>query len=225
MKKSSRKESDLAIFILAGGLSTRMGRDKALIQFGGETVVERLARMAKQISPQVFLVVDRAEKLSGLKLGGVEAIEDIVPRRGPLGGIHSALSHKLDVGAASTPRRSESDNRGGTPLSRAEWNLFLTCDMPLMTAGLLKKLAATRDEQWDAAHFALKGETFPQPFPLLLHRCVAQRVARRIKKGNLSVLSLLDSLSVKTISVQRVSEMARFANVNTPAELRRLRKG
>jgi molybdopterin-guanine dinucleotide biosynthesis protein A len=97
--------------------------------------------------------------------------------------------------------------------------------MPLMTAGLLKKLAAARGGRWDAMHFSLKFETFPQPFPLLLHRRVAQRVARRIKTGKLSVLSLLDSLSVKTVSVQRVSEMARFANVNTPAELRRLTKG
>jgi molybdopterin-guanine dinucleotide biosynthesis protein A len=61
---------DVEIVILAGGLSRRMGRDKARLRLGGRTLVQRIAHAAKACGGRVRVVR-----------------KDIVPRCGPLGGV------------------------------------------------------------------------------------------------------------------------------------------
>ncbi len=175
-----------------------MGRDKALLRLHGETIVERLARVAVGISPRAFVVVDGAQKTRGLNLRGAQVLQDAVPRGGPLGGIHTALQR-----------------------ADGEWNLFLTCDMPLVTGALLKLLLLAADAKHDAAHFTFADEPKTQPFPLLLHRNAARTVAWRIVTNRLSVVGVLDSLRVRQVRIANETDAACFLNVNTPSDWRR----
>lgn len=70
------RQPSLEIFILAGGLSTRMGHDKARLKLRGKTMLAHIRTKALQALPESHVRVLR---------------KDVVPRCGPLGGILTAL--------------------------------------------------------------------------------------------------------------------------------------
>ena len=103
-------------FILAGGSSTRMGRDKALLEIGGVPLLVRTARLLEPLVASVT-VVGTPARYAGL---GLRAVPDDYPAgTGPLGGIATALR-----------------------ISTAEWNLVVGCDLPYLSAEWLDWLIA-----------------------------------------------------------------------------------
>jgi len=96
---------DVTVFVLAGGQSKRMGRDKALLPLGGQTLLERALALAHRIGPRVAVLGPR-EKYA---VTGERIIEDEFSDCGPLAGIHAAL------GASGT-----------------DLNLILSVDMPFV---------------------------------------------------------------------------------------------
>jgi molybdenum cofactor guanylyltransferase len=96
----------VAAFILAGGASSRMGRDKALLEIAGVPMIVRMARLVQSVAGSPVAVGFR-QSYGRL---GVRAIPDDWPGAGPLGAIATAL------------RASES-----------EWNLVVACDLPYLT--------------------------------------------------------------------------------------------
>jgi molybdenum cofactor guanylyltransferase len=75
--------------ILAGGSSSRMGRDKALIPIEGVPMIQRIAETMRTVFETVYIVSDHFEQYSFLHLPGVR---DTHSGCGPLGGVHTALS-------------------------------------------------------------------------------------------------------------------------------------
>jgi len=106
-------ESRRAGFVLAGGLSTRMGQDKALLPWKGSTLIESVAREVFDAAGNVTLI-GSPEVYRNL---GFPVIPDKIAGCGPLGGLHAALS-------ATT----------------AAWNLVVACDMPQINCRILKDL-------------------------------------------------------------------------------------
>src|SRR5215475_712673 len=78
--------SSLAAFILAGGMSTRMGTDKAFVTLNGRTLLARALEVARTATPDVYIVGDPS-KFSPF----APVVEDLFRNSGPLGGIHAAL--------------------------------------------------------------------------------------------------------------------------------------
>lgn len=110
----SRSASGLeAGYVLAGGASRRMGRDKALLADGGEPLVVRVVNVVREAAGQCAVVapVGRYEGL------GVAVVSDLWPGEGPLGGILTALECGV-----------------------AEWNLVVAVDMPFLETGYLRML-------------------------------------------------------------------------------------
>jgi molybdopterin-guanine dinucleotide biosynthesis protein A len=101
-------------YVLTGGRSSRMGKDKALLPFEGMPLASHMARIVLRACGNATLVGSRS-KYSGL---GWPVIEDVAPGHGPLSGIHAALLHAL---------------------SGANESLLLMagCDMPFVTADFL----------------------------------------------------------------------------------------
>ena len=77
---------DVTAFVLAGGKSTRMGSDKAFLEFEDRTLLARALELAQSITPRVSIVGSR-EKFGKF----APVVEDIFPDCGPLAGIHAAL--------------------------------------------------------------------------------------------------------------------------------------
>ena len=100
-------------FVLAGGASKRMGQDKALLPYHGTTLVEHVAKTVSEAAGTVALIGDPA-RLGHL---GLAVFPDELPGCGPASGIYTAL------------RVTETD-----------WNLVLACDMPAVSADILRQL-------------------------------------------------------------------------------------
>jgi molybdenum cofactor guanylyltransferase len=97
-------------FLLAGGRSSRMGRDKALLPFDGRTFAEHIAEKIRRVAGSVSLIGPQ-EKYP------LPGFADLLPGNGPLGGVFTALDR-----------------------TRADWNLIVACDMPYVTVDLFEAL-------------------------------------------------------------------------------------
>ncbi len=79
---------DITGIILAGGKSSRMGSDKALMQFQGERLIERTMRTFRSVFPKIMIItntpLDYLDQDAGIAT-------DIYPGKGPLGGIYTGL--------------------------------------------------------------------------------------------------------------------------------------
>ena len=100
-------------FVLAGGRSSRMGQNKALLPWKGSTLIQSVAREVFEAAGNATLI--GSPELYG-KLG-FPVIPDRIEGCGPMGGLHAALSAKA-----------------------AEWTLLVACDMPAVTHELLTAL-------------------------------------------------------------------------------------
>jgi molybdopterin-guanine dinucleotide biosynthesis protein A len=103
----SEMYKDITGIILCGGKSSRMGTNKAFLKLGDKYIIEIIADLMKQIFSKVFLVTNERGLYDFLKLN---MFEDIYKNKGPLGGIHSALSN-----------------------SSKDKNFIISCDIPLIT--------------------------------------------------------------------------------------------
>ncbi|UOR12517.1 molybdenum cofactor guanylyltransferase [Halobacillus amylolyticus] len=90
--------------ILAGGGSTRMGTDKAVLPIGGQTVLERIMNVMEQVCDHV--VVNRNQPLTKI-VPRVEYIRDEYSDAGPLAGLHAVLKNTKEpavlLSACDTP--------------------------------------------------------------------------------------------------------------------------
>jgi molybdopterin-guanine dinucleotide biosynthesis protein A len=170
---------NLEICILAGGLSTRMGRDKSRLRVGNRTMLSIVRDLARELGVPVRVVR-----------------RDIVPRCGPLGGILTALR-----------------------TTRAESVLFLACDMPLVSATLLRRV--TRGSaKGTRAVFILHGRRVG--FPFLLPREALPVVEAQISEKNFSIHALACVLRGGRLRTRARSP--ELLNVNTEAEMERVRQ-
>ena len=109
-----QRVSDLTAFILAGGHSRRMGRDKAFLELGGRTLLDRVIELANAVAPTVRIVAPQEKFLTIAR-----TIEDVFPDCGPLGGIHAALT-----------------------CTSTELNLVLAVDLPFVEVDFLRYMIA-----------------------------------------------------------------------------------
>jgi len=98
--------------ILAGGNSSRMGRDKALLPWNGKPLISHAAETLRALFQDVCICGGTGDRYGFL---GLPVLPDIVPQRGPLGGIHTALSYALPASV-----------------------FVLSCDMPLVSRSLIE---------------------------------------------------------------------------------------
>lgn len=173
-------------FVLAGGASRRMGRDKALLPYRGTTLLEHVARLVAQAAGSVALIGDpRYGALS------YPVYPDRLPGCGPLGGIYTALS-----------------------ISPAAWNLVVACDMPNLSAGLLRRLLETAAGQAANCLMAAGPAGRPEPLCAVYHRRCLPVLASALRDKRFKMKELVAELGAGTLSV----DPAALANVNTPGE-------
>ncbi len=78
----------MTALVLCGGKSTRMGRPKAFLPYRGTTMITHITELTKRLFSEVLLVTNEPEAFDGLE---IDTVKDILPHRGPLGGILSGL--------------------------------------------------------------------------------------------------------------------------------------
>jgi len=186
---------DVSAFILAGGKSTRMGTDKAFVSLDGRTLLARMLDLARQVTPNVRIVGDRA-KFSPF----APVIEDIFPGRGPLGGIHAALK-----------------------TSQSGLNIILAVDVPFVSLALLQYLITRSRNSPSAAITVPRSAEGWQPLCAIYRRQFADAAEKALSEGHYKIDALFEEVMVQAIGQEEL-ETAGFAprifrNLNTPEEL------
>ncbi len=202
LAKSEERKANSALltaFVLAGGRSSRMGADKALLSIDSQTLLQRALQTAAAVTENVYIVGARERYAS---FG--EVIEDIHPGCGPLGGIHAALTAT------------------GTDL-----NLILSVDMPLMTREFLSWLVqqAGQTKELIVVPNAAGGL---QPLCATYHRTVAEIAGRALLEGDYKVGHLFARAPTHIIAEEEIIAAGFspeiFQNINTPEEYARCRR-
>jgi molybdopterin-guanine dinucleotide biosynthesis protein A len=187
--------SELEGFVLAGGASSRMGRDKARLRLGGRTLAERAASAVAAVAGRVSLVSPK----EGAKDFGLPVVRDLYAGRGPVGGLHAALAH-----------------------CRAPWALVVSCDLPFVTARLLALLASRRRAESDAVAPVQPDGRWQPLCALYAARPCAAAAEKMIVSGELSSRALLGRVRTRLVGPAEYASLAGaedfFLNVNTPEE-------
>ena len=187
----------VAGYVLAGGNSTRMGTDKALLQIEGTALVQQIAALVATATGSVSIVGDPV-KYSGL---GYPVIADRRPGNGPLAGMEAAL---LD--------------------STSEWNLFVACDLGSLSADFLEGLrdrALSLPAEADCLVPYGPGQRL-QPLTAIYRRRCLGAFSRALDAGIRKVTDVVSSL--KMINWQAPDPRV-FQNINTPDEWNRYVNG
>ncbi|HLJ27242.1 MAG TPA: molybdenum cofactor guanylyltransferase [Candidatus Angelobacter sp.] len=186
-------------FVLAGGKSSRMGANKALLALNGSTLVEGTKAIVEQVCERVFIVGSR-------QLYGAfgECYEDVYPNCGPLGGIHAALLN-----------------------SRTAHSLIISVDTPFIRTDFLNYMIE-RALNSSAMVTAPRIGGVVQPLCAVFSRDFLPIVEAALKSGKYKVEPTFPQEQTLVLTEADLSqfEMAAemFENLNTPEDFELARK-
>jgi molybdopterin-guanine dinucleotide biosynthesis protein A len=192
-------------YILAGGGSTRFGRDKALVEVGRMPMIARMSELLRSVTGQMKVVAAPGK----YEAFGVEIVEDRWPGEGPLGGIITALE---DAARSAV---------------RPEWNLILSCDMPFLTQEWLAFLGE-RTARSEAQVVFPQSASGPEP----LCACWQTDAAAKLRSGfERGVRKVMDGIALLRAEVLDETDWKRFdgagrlfSNMNTAADYEEARR-
>ena len=192
-------------FVLAGGLSRRMGADKSMLRYEGATFVERVSQRLRPLVRRVVVIANERNAAALKELALDEVIVDLVPGIGPLMAVFSALM------------------RTDTPL-----NLFVPCDMLWVSPEFIELLALhCADQAPGAGPLRAAAGLHPfeglQAFPFVCHAEILHVAARFLAQPNASVQSLLSEAGARLVPVTSLALLASFRGVDTAQDYERLR--
>ncbi len=204
----------IAGFVLAGGGSTRFGRDKALVQIGHELLLARLCSAVLSVAPEVS-IIGTPERYGSF---GIACVADRWPGEGPLGGIVTALLATREGGSRERPA-GMSALPGERETSRREWNLIVGCDMPFLTrewlAYLIRRALAS-----EAEVVAPKSAHGLEPLCACWRTSAAEKLRHAFEGGVRRVSDGMKHLSMEVLDEthwKRFDSAERlFWNMNTP---------
>ncbi len=187
----------LTLAILAGGRSQRMGQDKAMMPFRGDALVRRVLDRLTGLAAEVIIIAPESQEALSLN---IRVAPDLLPDRGPLGGLYTALF------TASHPAVAA-----------------VACDMPFVNADLL---AHQRDLLFsDNVDVVVpSSEKGLEPLHAIYRRETCLPVVREaLEAGEQRLISWFPRVRVRILTPEEMKPFDRrglmFLNINTPDEL------
>jgi molybdopterin-guanine dinucleotide biosynthesis protein A len=188
-------------FVLAGGQSTRMGRDKALLELHGRPLIEYALEKLRALNFSPYIIGPRPDLAAFAPV-----IPDIHRNAGPLGGIEAAL-HATD----------------------AEQNLFVPVDLPLLPIEFLRWMI-DRVKRTNAAATIPRLQAQPQPLCAIYSKGLLPHAQAALAAGDNKVMHAvkraadLDSFDMESIAASQswthpIPLHRWFHNLNTPPDL------
>ena len=185
-----KQKAPLTAMILAGGKSSRMGRDKGLLKFGEKTFLEHLAVLLGSIFEETFIIVDHKEKLGELELGETKIYEDLQRNSGPLGGIYTGLCY-----------------------AKTQASCVLTCDMPFVDKIILRELVNFWEEEQDVLCLE-NPQGRLEPFPGIYARSSRHLMRLLLERGEGAMNRFLECAVVSPL-VLKEEKIRVLTNMNT----------
>jgi molybdopterin-guanine dinucleotide biosynthesis protein A len=205
------KPAFIDAFVLAGGASSRMGSDKALLSVGGMTLVERALRLLAEfaVTPRIVAARPDLERYAPV-------VQDLRKGCGPLSGIEAGLL------------TSESDLA-----------LFIPVDVPLLPASLLRRLISRASITGALATVPrLLGQV--EPLCAVYRRDLLPAISRALTAGDLKVMRVIEHAASDLLGTIDIFDMETvltaegdfrgwplvrgraLLNCNTPADLQQV---
>lgn len=185
--------SDITGVILVGGKSRRMGRDKALLDFQGRPLFERVLGLFRVSFPQVMLVGDRGERFAGYD---IKIRPDLVPGSS-LGGIYTGLLE-----------------------AQTEWVFAASCDLPFPSEAILGRLCSLRDGVDAVVPKTKQG--YEPLFALYSKRCL-EPIRELLETGECCAYAWYPQVRVREVGPEEIATLdptgTAFVNLNTPQDL------
>ncbi len=189
------------VAIIAGGKSSRMGTDKSFVTLLGKPLIEHvIARTADLGQDETILITNKPELYAHM---GLPMFGDIVPEKGSLGGIYTALhaSHSNDT-------------------------LTIGCDMPFVNTALLRYMLDLRgasDGPFDV--IVPRVEKYPEGLHAIYTKACLEPIRERMEADRLHIIGFYPKVHVRYVDEPEYQSFdpqgLSFFNVNTPEELER----
>lgn len=160
----------ISAILLAGGKSSRMGRDKAALPFQGVTLLEWQAQKLRGLGIEDIMLSGSRREMAGIRI-----IWDEFPERGPLGGLHACMK------AARNPDC-----------------LVLSADMPLVPPQALAELVRVHWASGAAVTLLRHGEKW-EPLIGVYRSALSQRAESILQGENTAVRRLLDETGFQLV--------------------------
>ena len=196
-------------FVLAGGASSRMGRDKALLELHGRPLIRHALDKLNAIGFKPRIVGSRPDLATFAPI-----VFDNFPQCGPLGGIEAALA-----------------------ASDAAQSLILAVDLPLLPAPFLRWIA-NRAALTNALATVPLLHGRPQPLCAIYSRALLPHIRAALTAGDFKIMHAVESAAaalcapIDALHVESVASAQSwpqpiplhrwFQNINTPSDLQSL---
>ncbi len=190
---------DVSCIVLAGGKSTRLGRNKIVETIGNKSLLERVVSCLASFNNEIIIVTAENSSLPQLtNFPKLKVIKDIFPGKGSLGGIYTGLV-----------------------ASEAFYNLVVACDMPFLNLDLLRYMISL-DEGYDVV--IPKVNEILEPLHAVYSRKCLSPIEFLINQNRLSILELYPMVKVRYLEKIEIDRFdprhLSFFNINTEADLR-----
>jgi len=170
--------------LLAGGKSRRFKENKAIAKYNGERLIEGIANLLNKHFHQVYLVVDSKEKYTFVE--NCIIIEDVIPNKGPVGGIYTGLL-----------------------ASEEKYNYIMACDMPLMSGRFLEYI-----KNWEQNFDVLlpKYNGYIEPLAGIYSKNCLPIIEKNLRDNKLSIRDFLKEVKMQLIDESLINR--NFPNKN-----------
>lgn len=187
----------IGCIILAGGKSSRMGEDKALLNYNGQKFIEKVAEELSLFEEKIIARGNNSA-LTELVDDSWVILPDAYPDHGPIGGLHAALKE-----------------------CKSEAMFCVSCDIPLITKDLAGKMCAEMMEDdgrlaYDAV-VAVTDDGKVHPLCGVYRKDLYRLMEEFILKDNNRLMAVLRQVRVKYVNLDTETSM-QLANINTKKE-------
>lgn len=180
--------------ILAGGKSSRFGRNKALEEINGTPLIERVIGVMGSVFRNLSIITNSPEEYAYLQL---PTHEDLIKGLGPLGGIYTGLETIKD-----------------------ETGLFVACDMPFLNQDLLRHMVHVK-EDFDAVVPRIDWKI--ESLHAIYTKNCLPAIKELIDSGELQPIKFFPRVRVRYLDKEEIRpfdpQLRSFINVNRPNEL------
>lgn len=191
---------DVTGVILAGGNSSRYGKNKAFVEVNGTPLIERVIGVMASVFDEVILMTNTPDEYVHL---GLPMYADLIKGLGPVGGIYTALT-----------------------VIRNAAGFFVACDMPALNAGLIRYMAAVRGA-FDVVVPKISWRI--EPLHAIYGRRCLPEVKRLIDARQYQIFHFFPKVSVRHVTEEEIRrydpDLSSFFNINRPEDLRSGKRG
>tara|TARA_Y100001978_G_C23439389_1_gene312258 strand:+ start:46 stop:627 length:582 start_codon:yes stop_codon:yes gene_type:complete len=188
-------KKNVTAIVLAGGKSSRMGSDKALLLYKNKTFLEHVVCAIKPLVDDIIIISNNKEH----QVDDCTTIPDLILNSGPIAGIYTGLKH-----------------------TKTENNLVLSCDIPLVKTSILELIIKNNEPNKDVVQIIDNRNSMP--LIALYKKRLAPYFLSQLNKGQRRLMDVISNLKTKEVFVKK-EENAFLLNINTENEFKTLKDG